>query len=88
MGEAIRNRCECVREGSDVTIVALARMVSFAEKAAATLAKDGISCEIIDPRTTSPFDEDTILESVENTGRLIATQSTGDCNGRRHVPKN
>ncbi len=60
-----------VREGKDVTIVALARMVSYAQKAADALAKDGISCEIIDPRTTSPFDEDTILESVENTGRLV-----------------
>ncbi|HMM74781.1 MAG TPA: alpha-ketoacid dehydrogenase subunit beta [Gammaproteobacteria bacterium] len=60
-----------VREGGDVTIVALARMVGFAEKAAAALAKDGVQCEIIDPRTTSPFDEDTILESVENTGRLV-----------------
>ncbi|MGE3774824.1 MAG: alpha-ketoacid dehydrogenase subunit beta [Gammaproteobacteria bacterium] len=60
-----------VREGGDVTIVALARMVGFAQKAAAALAKDGIQCEIIDPRTTSPLDEDTILESVENTGRLV-----------------
>jgi acetoin:2,6-dichlorophenolindophenol oxidoreductase subunit beta len=60
-----------VREGSDVTIVALGRMVTQAGKAAATLAKDGISCEIVDPRTTSPFDEDTVLESVENTGRLV-----------------
>ncbi len=60
-----------VREGSDVTIVAFARMVGFAQKAAAALAKEGISCEIIDPRTTSPLDEDTILESVENTGRLV-----------------
>jgi len=60
-----------VREGGDVTIVAFARMVNFAQKAAAALAKDGIQCEIIDPRTTSPLDEDTILESVENTGRLV-----------------
>ncbi len=60
-----------VREGKDVTIVALARMVSYAQKAADALAKEGISCEIIDPRTTSPFDEDTILESLETTGRLI-----------------
>jgi len=60
-----------VREGKDVTIVAIARMVNFAIKAADALAKDGVSCEIIDPRTTSPFDEDTILESVENTGRLV-----------------
>ncbi|MGD9603421.1 MAG: alpha-ketoacid dehydrogenase subunit beta [Gammaproteobacteria bacterium] len=69
-----------VREGKDVTIVALARMVTQARKAAEALAKDGISCEIIDPRTTSPFDEDTILESVENTGRLvIVDEATPRC---------
>lgn len=60
-----------VREGDDVTIVAFGRMVHQALKAAAVLAKEGISCEIIDPRTTSPLDEDSILESVENTGRLV-----------------
>jgi acetoin:2,6-dichlorophenolindophenol oxidoreductase subunit beta len=60
-----------VREGDDVTIVAFGRMVHMATKAAAALAKDGISCEVIDPRTTSPLDEDSILESVENTGRLV-----------------
>ncbi|HEX5927338.1 MAG TPA: alpha-ketoacid dehydrogenase subunit beta [Baekduia sp.] len=60
-----------VREGSDVTIVALGRMVLLAEHAAEELAGEGIDCEIVDPRTTSPLDEDTILESVENTGRLV-----------------
>ncbi len=60
-----------VREGDDVTIVAFGRMVHQAMKAAAVLAKEGISCEVIDPRTTSPLDEDSILESVENTGRLV-----------------
>jgi acetoin:2,6-dichlorophenolindophenol oxidoreductase subunit beta len=60
-----------VREGGDVTVVALGRMVSFAQEAAEALAGEGIDCEIIDPRTTSPLDEDTILESVENTGRLV-----------------
>ncbi|MBK8957060.1 MAG: alpha-ketoacid dehydrogenase subunit beta [Proteobacteria bacterium] len=60
-----------VREGDDVTIVAFGRMVNQAMKAATVLAKEGISCEIIDPRTTSPLDEDSILESVENTGRLV-----------------
>ena len=60
-----------VREGDDVTIVAFGRMVHQAMKAAALLAKEGISCEVIDPRTTSPLDEDSILESVENTGRLV-----------------
>ncbi|MGR9089038.1 MAG: alpha-ketoacid dehydrogenase subunit beta [Gammaproteobacteria bacterium] len=65
-----------VREGSDVTIVALGRMVHQALAAAKTLAKDGISCEIVDPRTTSPLDEDTILESVENTGRLVVVDES------------
>src|ERR687886_1570064 len=60
-----------VREGGDVTIVALGRMVHLAEQAAEELAGEGIECEIVDPRTTSPLDEDTILESVENTGRLV-----------------
>jgi len=60
-----------VREGDDVTIVAFGRMVQQALKAATALAKEGISCEVIDPRTTSPLDEDSILESVENTGRLV-----------------
>ena len=60
-----------VRDGKDVTIVAIGRMVSLALQAAQALAKDGIQCEVIDPRTTSPLDIDTILESVENTGRLV-----------------
>jgi len=60
-----------VRDGTDVTIVALARMVHRAKDAAAELEKRGISCEIVDPRTISPLDEDTILESVEKTGRLV-----------------
>jgi pyruvate/2-oxoglutarate/acetoin dehydrogenase E1 component len=60
-----------VREGKDVTIVALGRMVMLATQAADALAREGISCEVIDPRTTSPLDADTILDSVENTGRLV-----------------
>ena len=60
-----------VREGEDLTIVALGRMVPMAVQAAAALAGSGIDCEIIDLRTTSPMDEDAILESVENTGRLV-----------------
>ena len=65
-----------VREGEHVTVVALARMVPFAEKAIDALAKDGITCDLIDPRTTSPMDEDTILESVENTGRLVVVDES------------
>ena len=59
------------REGSDVTIVALGRMVGFANQAADALAKKGINCTVIDPRTTSPLDEDTILASVEKTGHMV-----------------
>jgi pyruvate dehydrogenase E1 component beta subunit len=66
LGEA-----EYVREGDDVTIVAIGRMVSMAEEAGEHLADEGIECEIVDPRTTSPLDEETIFESVENTGRLV-----------------
>jgi acetoin:2,6-dichlorophenolindophenol oxidoreductase subunit beta len=62
---------EFVREGEDVTVVALGRMVHQAVEAAAALDDDGISCEVIDPRTTSPLDLESILESVENTGRLV-----------------
>ena len=59
------------REGKDVTIVAFGPMVRRALAVADTLSKDGVSIEVIDPRTTSPLDEDTILESVANTGRLV-----------------
>ena len=60
-----------LREGADVTIVALARMVHVALEAADRLAASGIHATVIDPRTTSPIDEDTILESVAETGRLV-----------------
>jgi pyruvate dehydrogenase E1 component beta subunit len=60
-----------VREGEHVTVVALARMVPFAERAIDALAKEGITCDLIDPRTTSPLDAETIVESVEGTGRLV-----------------
>jgi pyruvate/2-oxoglutarate/acetoin dehydrogenase E1 component len=66
LGEA-----EYVREGDDVTIVAVGRMVPMAEQAAEALSDEGIECEIVDLRTTSPLDEETIYESVENTGRLV-----------------
>ena len=69
-----------LREGDDVTIVALGRMVHVALEAADALAAKGVSAEVVDPRTTSPLDEDTILESVENTGRLVVVdESTPRC---------
>jgi pyruvate/2-oxoglutarate/acetoin dehydrogenase E1 component len=60
-----------VREGDDVSIVAIGRMVAMAQQAAEELAADGIEAEIVDLRTTSPLDEDTVYESVEKTGRLV-----------------
>jgi len=59
------------REGDDATIVAIGRMVQFANQAADALEKEGVSVTVVDPRTTSPLDEDTILECVEDTGRLV-----------------
>ncbi len=59
------------RHGSDVTVVAIGRMVNFVLKAAEKLAAEGIEVEVIDPRTLSPLDEKTILESVKKTHRLI-----------------
>jgi pyruvate dehydrogenase E1 component beta subunit len=60
-----------VREGDDCTIVAYGMMVGRAEAAAADLESDGISCDVIDLRTLSPLDLDTVIESIENTGRLV-----------------
>jgi len=64
------------REGEDLTIVALGRMVKFANEAADALAKQKISVTVIDPRTTSPMDFDSIIESVEETGRLIVVDES------------
>ncbi len=58
------------RSGSDVTLVAVSLMVSRALEAAETLAKSGISVEVIDPRTVAPLDRGAILNSVAKTGRL------------------
>jgi pyruvate dehydrogenase E1 component beta subunit len=60
-----------VTQGDDITVLATGMMVGFAEKAAAQLAQDGIGCDLIDLRTTSPLDEEAILDSVERTGRLL-----------------
>lgn len=59
------------REGGDVTIVAIGRMVQFANAVADELAKEGVGVTVVDPRTTSPLDEETILEQVAETGRLV-----------------
>jgi 2-oxoisovalerate dehydrogenase E1 component len=60
-----------VREGTDVTVVALALMVHKALAASDTLAAEGLSVELIDPRTVAPLDVETIIRSVAKTGRLL-----------------
>jgi 2-oxoisovalerate dehydrogenase E1 component len=60
-----------VRPGRDVTVVALARMVHVVLSIYDELARDGISVELIDPRTVLPLDTQTILQSVHKTGRLL-----------------
>lgn len=67
---------DIARAGTDVTVVALALMRAHALAAAEKLAADGISVEVIDPRTVSPLDTDTILKSVAKTGRLLIVDET------------
>jgi pyruvate dehydrogenase E1 component beta subunit len=62
------------REGSDVTVVAIGRLVDRALEAAERLAEQGVSVEVVDPRTLQPLDTDTILASVRKTGRLVVAQ--------------
>ena len=62
---------EVKREGSDVTVVALAGMLRRALNVAEALEDEGISVEVVDPRTIVPLDKATILASVEKTGRLV-----------------
>jgi len=59
------------REGTDITIVAWSSMVTTALEAAELLAEEGISAEVIDLRTLSPIDSETIIHSIEKTGRAI-----------------
>ena len=59
------------REGDDATVIAMGRMVNFAEQAADALAKDGIGVTVVDLRTTSPLDRETILETARETGRVV-----------------
>jgi pyruvate/2-oxoglutarate/acetoin dehydrogenase E1 component len=69
------------REGEDVTIVAIGRMVKFANEAADRLTAQGLAGSVIDPRTVSPLDEETILESVKETGRLVVVdEASPRCN--------
>jgi len=64
-------QCDIKRKGDDLTIVAVSRVVGEALTAAAKLEEQGVSAEVIDPRTIQPLDKNTIVESVKKTGRLI-----------------
>jgi pyruvate dehydrogenase E1 component beta subunit len=62
------------REGTDVTLVAHARMVGYALEAAEKLSQDGIEAEVIDLRTLRPLDHDTVVASVKKTNRLVTVE--------------
>lgn len=64
-------KADIAREGSDVTVVAVSKMRYVALEAAEKLDAEGISVEVVDPRSLSPLDEETILDSVRKTGRLV-----------------
>src|SRR6478736_4200004 len=74
-------KADIKREGSDVTVVALAWLVHEALAAAEELEKEGISVEIVDPRTLVPLDTDTIRSSVQKTGRLVIADEAGPTAG-------
>ncbi|API93583.1 pyruvate dehydrogenase subunit beta [Virgibacillus pantothenticus] len=79
-------QAEIKRNGDDLTIVAIGKMVHVATDAANQLAKQGVESEIIDPRSLSPLDEDTILQSVEKTGRLlIIDEANPRCNAATDI---
>src|SRR5262245_29724941 len=65
-------RADIKRRGRDVTVVANSLMTHYSLIAAETLAREGIDAEVIDLRTLAPLDQDTVLDSVRRTGRLVA----------------
>ena len=69
-------KADIKRAGSDVTIVAVSRMVGEALAAADTLSSEGMSVEVVDPRTLVPLDTDSILASVKKTTRLITAEDS------------
>jgi acetoin:2,6-dichlorophenolindophenol oxidoreductase subunit beta len=69
------------REGDDVTIITMGRMVNFANQVADSLKKDKIGCTVVDLRTTSPLDTETVLETASETGRVVVVdESHPRCN--------
>jgi pyruvate dehydrogenase E1 component beta subunit len=69
------------REGTDATIVARSLMVPVALKAAEELEKQGVSCEVIDPRTIRPLDTETIIKSVKKTNRVVIAEESHPFSG-------
>jgi pyruvate dehydrogenase E1 component beta subunit len=79
-------KANIARSGKDVTIVGVSMTVNHALKAAETLAQAGIDAEVIDLRSVSPLDEDTILDSVSRTGRLVvADEANPVCGLATHI---
>ncbi len=74
-------KADVKREGTDITVIAIAWMVQEALAAAQTLDKDGISVEVVDPRTLVPMDSKTIRASVRKTGRLLVADEAGPTAG-------
>ena len=74
-------KADIKREGTDVTIVALAWLVHEALAAAETLDKEGVSVEVLDPRTLVPLDHEAIRASVQKTGRLVIADEAGPTAG-------
>ena len=68
------------REGDDLTIVAIGKMVAVAEETADKLAEDNVSVEVIDLRSVSPWDEETVLESVKKGRLIVIDESNPQCN--------
>lgn len=79
-------KANIARAGTDCTIVAIGAMMVLAQAAADELAQDGISCEIIDPRTLAPLDTVTVLELVARTGRLVIVDvAFGRCSAASEI---
>jgi pyruvate dehydrogenase E1 component beta subunit len=79
-------RADFKRHGTDVTVVAIAGAMKATMAAAAALSNEGISVEIIDPRTLVPLDKDAIIRSVAKTGRLVVIDNANrTCNAAAEI---
>ncbi len=74
-------KADIKREGCDVTIIAVSLMVKKALEAAEILANEGVSCEVIDPRTLIPLDKETIYNSIKKTHRTVIVEESNLTNG-------